>query len=687
MSAPMQRAPFETPVAWRAPSGLRGLVSRMGMGHLLEADVEGRRWNIDQGESPEESPYKLLIDGQPIATFSGWPRAWIDTVHLRHLERGAPDWRIDSRRPIDIAASSNGPTLAVVDESALVVHDLEMRIARTVCVLGPESRVHAVAVDPNGVRIAAGFGHYIEDYAEVDNKAGWVDGTVRIFRVVDGSTESALSPEANRIHAVVFTADGDRVVSACGAEVRVHRAWDQALETTLLRRNEEDVAFSPRGNAFVTLEARSDIALWDMRDGGARRSVVLGNHPLVTALAFGMGGALLATGNHDDVRIWDLRTLSLYAAFQRPAETTALAFTPRGDALLCAGWTDADPYKRKPLLSLIDARDGRPLVALHGHTDAPNAVAIDARGLHAASASFEGPIRIWRLADGACVRTFDAKSISPARLAFVNGDTELVLLTDQLYRWKMEDGTRIERLPTRSGAPFGGDVAKRKDGTRVGLTRAGVLVELPQSAVLPARNRGMLDLTADGALVAKTVERGDLVVSQTKDGKELPLHAPSSTDATVIATCPDGIQYATGDAAAARLYRLGVTEPSAVYPCRSVTALAFGGERGTWLAIGREDGFVEVRDTANGTIIASLDLRAGHVRSLAFRGDGRVLAVATARAVRVLLTDEWQEIAGWDTRTIEDPLRVAWSAYRLVVAEKRGCLVFDYPDERRVTGR
>ncbi len=648
---------------------------------MLEAEVDGRKWHIDQAE--RNGRYKLLIDGQEVAQISEWPRVWIDTVGLRHLERADPDRRIEGRRPIDLAASTHGSVLVVADEAAVVVHDLELRLARTLSVLGHEARVHAVAIDPSGARLAAGFGHYVEDFAEVDNQSGWTDGTVRIFRTVDGAIEAELRAANERVHAVAFTADGDRVVSACGVVVRVHRVWDRALETTLVRRNEVDVAFSPRGTTFVTLEAQSDIALWEVTGGGARRSVVLGEHPGATALAFGMGGALLATGNHEDVRVWDLRTLSLYATFRRPAETTALAFTPRGDALLCAGWTDSDPYQRKPLLSLIDARDGRPLALLHGHIDAPNAVAIDPRGQLAASASFEGPVRVWRLADGACVRTLDAKAYPPARLAFVNGGSELVLLSDQLSRWNVEDGARIERIPTRSGAPYGGDVAKRKDGTRVGLSRAGALVEYPQSASLPARNRGVLDITADGLLVAKTVERGDLVLSETREGRELPMHGPSSTGASIVATCPDGIHYATGDDAAARVFRLGATEPSAVYPCTAVTALAFGGERGNWLAFGCDNGNVEVRDIGSGHVLASLELRSGHVRSLAFRGDGRVLALASARSVRLVRTSDWQEITAWDTRAIEEPLRVAWAGFRLVVGEKRGCLIFDYPEERR----
>lgn len=663
---------LDVPVVWRAPSGLRGFVSRIGIGHALESEVEGHKWQLTDAEDKRHI-FKLVIDGQDRLNVERWPRAWVDTVGLRHLQRDRHDRTIDMRRPIDIAASSSGPTLGILDEGALVVHDLEQRLARTVCLLNTEARAHSVAVDPSGMRIAAGFGHYVDD-------RGWVDGTVRVFRVMDGAMEASFAPEAERVHAVAFTADGDRVVSSCGPFVRVHRAWDQALETTLVRRNEDDVAFSPRGNTFVTIEGKEDIALWEITGGGARRSVILGEHPNPTALAFGMGGSILATGNAEDLRIWDLRTLSLYDGFKRPAETTALAFTPKSDAILCAGWTEGDEYRRKPLLVLISARDGRPIVELHGHTDAPNTVAVDSRGQLAASASFEGPVRIWRLSDGACLKTLDAKAFPPARIAFVNNDTELVLLSDQLTRWSVEDGKRIERIPTRSGAPYGGDVAKRTDGTRVGLSRAGSFVEFAEKATIPARNRGQLDFSPDGALMAKTVEGGDLVIIDTRDGKELPLHGPSSTGASVIAASNDGIHYATGDSAAARVYRLGVTEPSAVYAVGRVTALAFGA--GTWLAIGREDGQLEVRDIQSGAVVANMDLRGGHVRSLAFRGDGRVLAAATARDVKLYVTNEWTEIAGWSSPMVDDPLRVAWAMFKLVIAEKRGCLIFDYPDDR-----
>src|SRR5262252_7076843 len=98
-------SPLDVHVVWRAPGGLRGFVSRMGIGHVLEADVEGHKWHLDDAEDGR-SIFKLLIDGQERMNVGKWPRAWVDTVGLRHLERDRHDRTIDMRRPIDIAASA-----------------------------------------------------------------------------------------------------------------------------------------------------------------------------------------------------------------------------------------------------------------------------------------------------------------------------------------------------------------------------------------------------------------------------------------------------------------------------------------------------------------------------------------------------------------------------------------------------
>ena len=102
-------SPLDVPVVWRAPSGLRGFVSRIGIGHALEGEVDGHKWQLTDAED-KRAIFKLVIDGQDQMNIEKWPRAWVDTVGLRHLQRERHDRTIDMRRPIDIAASSGGTT-------------------------------------------------------------------------------------------------------------------------------------------------------------------------------------------------------------------------------------------------------------------------------------------------------------------------------------------------------------------------------------------------------------------------------------------------------------------------------------------------------------------------------------------------------------------------------------------------
>ena len=41
-----------------------------------EADVDGQHWQVRVGDFPAEALYTLLIDGQEVADYDEWPKAW-----------------------------------------------------------------------------------------------------------------------------------------------------------------------------------------------------------------------------------------------------------------------------------------------------------------------------------------------------------------------------------------------------------------------------------------------------------------------------------------------------------------------------------------------------------------------------------------------------------------------------------
>ena len=42
-----------------------------------EAEVEGRRWQVQVNDFPAEALYTLLIEGTPAEELEAWPEAWI----------------------------------------------------------------------------------------------------------------------------------------------------------------------------------------------------------------------------------------------------------------------------------------------------------------------------------------------------------------------------------------------------------------------------------------------------------------------------------------------------------------------------------------------------------------------------------------------------------------------------------
>ena len=55
-------------VTWRAT----------GKGEFpYEADVDGQMWRVRVNDFPAEPMYTLLVDGDEVETFDGWPPAWV----------------------------------------------------------------------------------------------------------------------------------------------------------------------------------------------------------------------------------------------------------------------------------------------------------------------------------------------------------------------------------------------------------------------------------------------------------------------------------------------------------------------------------------------------------------------------------------------------------------------------------
>jgi hypothetical protein len=77
----MLRVSFETANDWQShPELSRSVPWRTASGTqyvVFEAEVDGSRWTIRLNDFPDEPLYTLLIDGDEVMHFDGWPKMWI----------------------------------------------------------------------------------------------------------------------------------------------------------------------------------------------------------------------------------------------------------------------------------------------------------------------------------------------------------------------------------------------------------------------------------------------------------------------------------------------------------------------------------------------------------------------------------------------------------------------------------
>jgi len=510
--------------------------------------------------------------------------------------------------------------------------------------------VTSVAFSPTGVQLASGA----------------TDGTVRLWRVSDGSLVRTLEGHEYGVSSVVFSPDGTLLASGSGDRtVKLWRISDGALVRTLEGHTDgvRSVAFSPDGALLASGSGDRTVKLWRVSDGALVRTLeghTENVHRGVLSVAFSPDGTLLASGSENrTVKLWRVSDGTWVRTLKGHTDSvTSVAFSPDGQLVASLGGHGT--------VQLWRVSDGTLVHTLEGHTGWANSVVFSPNGLLLAFVEGvwgNGTVKLWRVSDGTLVRTLKGHT---ARVRSVVFSPDGLLLASAEERgagngavklWRVSDGMLVRDLSWAGSVAFSPDGALLALGETgvlgtVKLLRAsdGALVRTLEGHTGWANSVNSVVFSPDGALLAlgETGVLGTVKLLRASDGALARTLEGHTGWANSVVFSPNGALLASGKGmeknGTVELWRVsdGALVRTLEGHTSGVWSVAFSPD-GTLLASGSLDKTVRLWRVSDGALVRTLEGHTGEVGSVAFSLDGAlVVSGANDETVRLWRVSDGQ---------------------------------------------
>ncbi|HCU36876.1 MAG TPA: hypothetical protein DGT21_15940 [Armatimonadetes bacterium] len=508
--------------------------------------------------------------------------------------------------------------------------------------------------------------------------ASW-DTTVRVWDVSSGRCRHVLRL-ARRPEALALTPDG-RLVAVSDTEGAV-AVWD-AVTGNLLHSLQAgppaitSIALTADGRFLLTLRADNQIRLWNVVTGEVVRRLSTPETPLGSVAMSADASTIVAVDG--GLRTWMREYVSealddragRQGADRREATGSEMEGDPEGDAFASEGGLDG-LLSRNCGLYVWRGPDAEEPVALDGHTGGIDALALTPDGNFAAAGDTSGTVVVWDVRAGECVARTRASDNVVASVA-MSADGRVIAcgcMDSWLRCFEAGGGEPLRNVPRYASclawsadaavgvvASHGGDVwvwdvtrgwgasetlrhsiracsiAFTRDGARAvsgGWDRT-IRVWDPDSCecvqTIPHRLNAVtgLAISCDGSLALTSSLSGEVQGWDLNTGECLWVGEADAGGALGMAMASSGaFGVCIGDDRRPWLWRTsdGVSMCATIDDCRSVAV----GPDNRALAIGLEDGSVQVLDLQMSRWLATLTEHAGAVCCVAFSPDGCLLA-------------------------------------------------------------
>jgi WD40 repeat protein len=502
--------------------------------------------------------------------------------------------------------------------------------------LRPAGVVNAVAFTPDGRGALSGD-----------------DRTLQLWDVATGRVVRTFKGHSAAVNSVAFSPDGLSVLS--GSDDNTIKLWDRA-SGRLVRTFEghsaqvKSVAFSHDGRSVLSGGWDKTLRLWEAATGRLMRTIE-GHSHAIESVALSPDGRSALTGSGRWALLLDVATGRLVHTFEGSGWVKSVAFLPGGTGVLVGSSVG---------LNVWDLVTGRP-VRFFMPSGGATSVAVSPDGRSILSGHLDETVKLWDVATGRLVRTFEGHAHTVASVALSpDGRSVLSGSLEDVKLWDVATG-RFTRA-------FGGhsdvvaSVTFSQDGRRVlsgGWDKTpklwdaatGRLVrtyeghsERVRSVALSRDGRGFLSGSDDKTVRLWSTATGHLV--HTFEGHSEAVNS--------VAFSPDGLSVLSGsgdktirlwDPATGRLVRTFEGHSSIV------DSVAFSPD-GLRVLSGSWDSTLKVWDATTGSPVRTLEGH-GHptgfdaVRSVVFSPDGaNLLSGSRDRTLRL-----WDAAKGRLVRT------------------------------------